>query len=402
MTDVRIIAVLGAGDMGHGIAELAAMRGFEVRLRDVSPEILERARGAIRTSLEKLVAKNRLTREAAEAALARIRMTTDLVEAVGVADLVIEAVPERLDLKQRVFAEVENAASPRAVLATNTSAMRIREIGANLRDPSRLVGMHFFNPVLLMDLVEIIPGPATSPEAVEAAQRVAERLGKTAVTLQKDTPGFVTSRLVCAWIGAAAMAEEARLADRAAIDAAMRFRAGFPMGPFELADYTGLDVGVHASDYLANRLGEGYRPAASMRALVERGALGKKTGQGFYAWKDGRADVHLGADAAKGFDPALVLGLVVNEAAKLLEQGVATAADIDLACRRGLAFPKGPFEWADEVGVDTVVKALYTLQERTGHPLAEPYELLLEMVEEGRTGKAAGRGFHDYAPRAAA
>src|SRR5581483_10560325 len=351
------LAVLGAGDMGHGIAELAAMRGFDVRLRDVAPDALERAKGAIRASLDKLVARSRLTREAADAAMARIRTTTDLVEAVGPADLIIEAVPERLDLKQRVFVEAENAASPRAVFATNTSAMRIREVGASLRDPSRLVGMHFFNPVLLMDLVELIPGPATSPEALATAQAVVAKLGKTPVTLAQDTPGFVTSRLVCVWVGAGVLAAEAKIADKEAIDAAMRFRAGFPMGPFELADYTGLDVGVHAIDYMASRLGPAYAPAPSMRALVE--------------------------------------------AANLLEQGVASAADIDLACRRGLAFPKGPLEWADEVGVDQVVKSLYTLFEATGHPLAEPYELLLEMVEEGRVGKKVGHGFHDHAPRAA-
>jgi enoyl-CoA hydratase/3-hydroxyacyl-CoA dehydrogenase len=311
---------------------------------------------------------------------------------------VIEAVPEKLDLKQRVFVEAEAAAAPRALLATNTSAMRIREIGSGLPDPARLVGMHFFNPVLLMDLVEIIPSPAARPEALATAEAVAAKLGKTAVTLRADTPGFVTSRLISVWVGAAVLAQEAKIADKESIDAAMRFRAGFPMGPFELADYTGLDVGLHASDYMADRLGEAYRPGASMRALVEKGDLGKKTGRGFYAWKDGKAQVRLDAEQAKAFDPTLVLALVANEAAKLVEQGVATAADVDLACRQGLAFPKGPLEWADEVGVDAVVKALYTLQERTGHPLAEPYELLLEMVEEGRTGKQAGRGFHDYAP----
>jgi len=401
MADVRTIAVLGAGDMGHGIAQLAALRGFRVRLRDVDDAVLERGLHAIRASLDKLVAKSRLTRDEADAALARVETTKDLPAAVGSADLVIEAVPERLDLKQRVFAEVENAAAPHAILATNTSAMRVQEVGASLRDPTRLVGMHFFNPVLLMDLVEIIPGPSTSPDALHAAQAVAERMGKTVVTLAADTPGFVTSRLISVWVGAGVMAAEAKLASREAIDASMRFRAGFPMGPFELADYTGLDVGVHASDYMASRLGPAYAPAPSMRALVEAGNLGKKTGRGFFPWKDGRADVNLAPELAKEFDPALVLSLVVNEAAKLLEQGVASAADIDLACRRGLAFPKGPLEWADEVGVDQVVKSLYTLFEATGHPLAEPYELLLEMVEEGRVGKKVGHGFHDHAPRAA-
>ena len=404
MQDVRTLAVIGAGDMGHGVAELAALKGFDVRLRDVEQAALDRAMQKVRASLDKLVQRAQATREQADQALARIRPTTDLMEAVGQADLVIEAVPEKLDLKQRVFVEVEHAAPRHAVLATNTSAMRVREVGAQLQDPSRLVGMHFFNPVLLMDLVEVIPGPASSPEAVRAAESVARRMGKTVVTLRSDAPGFVTSRLIGAWVSAAVLCSEHKLGSREEIDSAMRFKAGFPMGPFELADYTGLDVGVHAGDYIASRLGEAYRPAASMRALVDQGLLGKKTGRGFYEWREGRMTTTLSPDAGKAFDPALVLGVVANEAAKLLEQGVASARDIDLAMRNGCAFPRGPFEWADEVGVDAVLKALYTLEEATGHPLARPYELLVEMVRQGRLGKRAGRGFHggDAGPAAAA
>ena len=399
MQDVRTVAVLGAGDMGHGVAELAALRGFEVRLRDVDAKALERAREAIRASLDKLAARNRVTREAADQAFARVLLTTDLQEAVGTADLVIEAVPERLDLKRLVFAEVEALAPSHAVLATNTSAIRIREIGRDLKDPSRLVGMHFFNPVLLMDLVEVIPSPATRPEALEAVQAAARRLGKTTVTLRKDTPGFVTSRLITTWVGAAVLCADHKLADREGIDAALRHRTGFPMGPFELADYTGLDVGLHAADYLADRLGPSYQPSLTLRALVERGDLGKKTGRGFYEWREGRLVTPIHPSQAEGFDPALVMAVVVNEAAKLLEQGVATAEEIDLAMRQGCAFPKGPFEWADEVGLDHVLKSLYTLEERTGSTLATPYELLVEMVEMGRLGRKAGKGF--LLPRAA-
>ncbi|HEX2022525.1 MAG TPA: enoyl-CoA hydratase-related protein [Candidatus Thermoplasmatota archaeon] len=394
MTQVRVVTVLGAGDMGHGIAELAATKGFDVRLRDVSPEALERARGAIRASLDRLAARGRLTREAADAALARVRFTTDAAEALGEADLVVEAVPERLDVKQRALAEAE-ALAPRAVLATNTSAIRIREIAAGLRDPSRLVGMHFFNPVLLMDLVEVVPGPASSRGAVTTVEETARRLGKTVVTLRKDTPGFVTSRLVGVWIGAAALARERKLGTTDEIDAAMR-HAGFPMGPFELADYTGLDVTLHAGDYVASRLGEAYRPGDALRDLVEKGLLGRKTGRGFHAWRDGR---RVGDAAAEGraFDPALVMAPVANEAAKLAEQDVAPARDIDLAMRHGCAFPQGPLEWADAVGLDRVLKTLYLLEERTGHPLARPYEWLVELVEAGKLGRATGHGFYDHA-----
>lgn len=400
MAEVKTIAVIGAGDMGHGVAELAALRGFDVRLRDINQDVIANAMTKVRASLDKLVAKQQMSKDAADAAFARIKATTDLGEAVRGADLVIEAVPEKLDLKQRVFAEVEAAAGPDAVFASNTSAMRIREIGARLREPKRLVGMHFFNPVMLMDLIEIIPGPDTSNEAVKAARDVSKKLGKTTVVLTKDTPGFVTSRLIGIWVGAAIIASEAKLAEKEAIDAAMKYKAGFPMGPFELADYTGIDVGTHASDYIGERLGEAYRAGPSMRSMVEKGMLGKKTGRGFYEWQGNKIATHLTADMAKDFDPALVMSLVANEAAKLLDQGVASASDIDLAMRHGCAFPKGPLEWADEVGLDTVLKNLLRLEEKTGHPLATPYELLTEKVEKGELGRRTGKGFYDHDAKA--
>lgn len=398
MRDVRTLAVLGAGDMGHGVAELAALKGFDVRLRDVDPAALDRAREAIRASLDKLASRNRVTKDAADEAFRRVRFTTELQAAVGEADLVLEAVPEKADLKRLVFAEVESLAPPHAVLATNTSAIRIKEIACDLKDPSRLVGMHFFNPVMVMDLVEVIPSARTSPDALAAVQEVARRLGRTTVTLRKDTPGFVTSRLVSAWVGAATLCADHKLAPREAIDAALRHRTGFPMGPFELADYTGLDVGLHASEYLANRLGPSYQPSLTLRALVEKGDLGKKRGRGFYEWKDGRLATPIPPALASEFDPTPVMAVVVNEAAKLLEQGVASAREIDLAMRQGCAFPQGPFEWADATGLDVVLKALYTLEERTGSTLATPYELLVEMVEEGRLGRKTGRGFVEGAP----
>lgn len=399
MVEVKRITVLGAGDMGHGVAELAALRGFDVRLRDIQDEVLQRAMTKVKASLDKLASKQQISVDAAAAALARITATTDLREAVDGADLIIEAVPEKIDIKQKVFAEVEAHAGPNAIFASNTSAIRIQEIAATMRDPKRLVGMHFFNPVLLMDLIEIIPGPATSPDVVKVAQEVSRKLGKTSVTLAKDTPGFVTSRLIGVWVGASILANEAKLAEKEAIDSAMKFRAGFPMGPFELADYTGIDIGLHASNYLADRLGEAYRPGESMRAMAEKKQLGKKTGRGFYEWRDNRMTTALTADAGKDFDPALVLSVVANEAAKLLADGVATAAEIDLAMRHGCAFPKGPLEWADEVGLDVVMKLLVRLEEKTGHALTEPHASLVSLVEQGHLGKKTGMGFYDHAAK---
>ncbi|HWG89978.1 MAG TPA: 3-hydroxyacyl-CoA dehydrogenase/enoyl-CoA hydratase family protein [Candidatus Thermoplasmatota archaeon] len=394
--NIATLTVLGAGDMGHGIAELAALRGFEVRLRDISPEVLESAMKKVQWSLEKLVAHATITKENAADALSRLKPTTDLAEAVRGTDLVIEAVPERLDLKQRVFAEVEALAPPTAVLATNTSAMRVSEIAANLKNPSRLVGMHFFNPVLLLSLVEIIPGDATAKENVEAVVDVTRRLGKEPVVLQRDTPGFVTTRLVSTWVGASILAAEKGVATPAQIDSAMKFKAAFPMGPFELADYTGLDVGHHAGAYMASRLGAAYEPPQTLRGHVARGQLGKKTGRGFYTWQDNRVTESLSPDAGRDFDNALVLAVVANEAARLVQEGVASAADVDKAMRLGCAFPKGPLEWADDYGLDRVVKTLQTLQERTGHALATPVKPLTDLVAAGQLGRASGKGFHAY------
>ncbi len=396
MPEVDTIAVLGAGDMGHGIAELAAMNGFTVTLRDLDGDIVEDAMGKIEWSLGKLAEKGEITEEAATEAFGRVTGTTDLNEAVGEADLVIEAVPEDLSLKQKIFADVEQHAPDHAVLTSNTSTMRITEIGEKLDDPSRMIGMHFFNPVLLMDLIEIIPSESASDEAIQAVEDVSDALGKTYVTLNRDTPGFVTSRLVGIFIGSAVEAFEEGLASKEEIDAAMKYKAGFPMGPFELADYTGLDVGVHASDYMSERLGDAYSASQIQRDLVEEGNLGKKTGQGFYAWDGDKVQADVSPDMADRFDPTFIMSLLANEAARLVQEDIATPSQIDLAMKNGTAFPKGPLRWADEEGLDNVMDTLEDLHEQTDNPLAEPVDAIRSRVEEGHTGQDAGEGFYTY------
>ena len=392
---VRRIAVLGAGEMGHGIAELAALRGFEVRLRDVDAGIVEKALGKVRWSLDKLAEKAQVTKEDAAAAIGRLRGTTDLAEALEGADLVIEAVPERLDLKRKVFAEVERLAPAACVLATNTSGMQIAEIGEGLRDPSRLVGMHFFNPVLLMDLVEVVPSDKTAPDATATAVAVARALGKKVVVCRKDVPGFITTRLVGAFFNAAGWLVHRRVATKEQVDAALRFQAGFPMGPFELADLAGLDVARDAGQYVSERLGPAYRAAPVVEELVREGRLGTKVGRGFYDYAHGRPQLKP-ADG-EGFDPAKVLAVVANEAAKLMHEGVGTAAEIDEAMRLGCAFPKGPLAWADERGLDVVLKTLLDLKEESGLDAYEPAEPLVSRVDDGHLGKKTGKGFHEWA-----
>ncbi|MHB8586193.1 MAG: 3-hydroxyacyl-CoA dehydrogenase [Thermoplasmatota archaeon] len=384
--DVRTVAVLGAGDMGHGIAELAAVRGYDVRLRDVKPEILEGARERMAKSLAKLAERGTIPADAVASTLARIRLTTDLVEAVTGADLVIEAVPERLDLKQGVFAEVEKTAPTGAILASNTSTMRMADVGARLRDPSRFIGLHFFNPVLVMQLVEIIPHAKTSEATLATAKTLTQALGKKAVVCHRDLPGFITSRLVGAWIGAACRLLEAKAASPPVVDAAMK-RAGFPMGPFELADYTGIDISVHAANYIASKLGEAYAPLAPLSALASAGHLGKKTGEGFYRWTDGRlaGPAHPYTGWPETFDAALLQSAIANEAAKLLSEGAGTPDEIDRAMQLGCAFPVGPLRWADGRGLTQVVEDLGALDRVAPHPMFRPAAELAKRARDRGT-----------------
>jgi len=286
--DVQHIAVLGAGTMGHGIAQVAAMAGFRVSMRDVSDAVLARARDQIAWSLDSLVSKGRLSQEEAAAARERIAATTDLGEAVAEADLVVEAVPEDLDLKLQVFAEVDRLAPAHAVLASNTSQFSITRLAAATGRPERVCGMHFFNPPVLMKLVEIARGARTSDETHALVVDVSRRMGKETVTC-KDSPGFITTRLIgLLWVEAMRILEEG-VATAEDIDKACRLGLGHALGPLETADWSGLDVAYAISQSLREHLGERFQTTATHRNLVYSGALGRKTGQGIYRYgHDGR------------------------------------------------------------------------------------------------------------------
>jgi 3-hydroxybutyryl-CoA dehydrogenase len=281
---MHVVAVLGAGTMGHGIAQVCAMAGCEVRLRDVKDEFVAKGLAAIEGNLAKGVAKGKIQPQAKDAALARLRGTTSLAEAVQGADLVIEAIPERLDLKRSTFQEVEGLAPQHAVLATNTSSLSIASIAQAMRYRERLVGMHFFNPVHLMALVEVVRGPETRADITDAAVAFAQRLGKQPIVV-KDSPGFATSRLgVALGLEAIRMLEEG-VASAADIDKAMELGYNHPMGPLKLTDLVGLDVRLSIARYLHETTGrDSWKPPALLERLVAEGKLGKKTGQGFHAW----------------------------------------------------------------------------------------------------------------------
>jgi 3-hydroxybutyryl-CoA dehydrogenase len=285
---VRKVAVIGAGTMGHGIAHVAAVMGAEVRLYDAMVGAARAGIERIAKNLAKGVELGKVSSADRDAALARLDARDELRDAVTGVDCVIEAVPERIDLKREIFSAIDAAAPAHALFATNTSSLPIGEIAAAVRDGSRLVGMHFFNPVHVMKLVEVVRHRGASPQAVALAVALSEKMGKTPITVS-DSPGFASSRLGLV-IGLEAMRMvEQGVASAADIDTAMKLGYGHPMGPLELTDLVGLDVRLGIAEYLANAIGPNFEPPRVLRDKVAEGKLGKKTGEGFYRWSpDGK------------------------------------------------------------------------------------------------------------------
>ncbi|MGD0805066.1 MAG: enoyl-CoA hydratase-related protein [Candidatus Bathyarchaeia archaeon] len=336
---VRRIAVLGAGVMGHGIAQIAAQAGISVILRDVEQNFLDGARAGIEKNLTRLVERGRLKPEDIPVILGRISMTLSLSDAVKEADVVIEAVPERMEVKHSLWGEVSQNARPDAILATNTSSLSITEMATVVSDPGRFIGMHFFNPPTILKLVEIIPGEKTRPETIASVKDLAERLGKTAVVVRRDAPGFIVNRVLITYLN-----EAAKLLDQGynkeQVDAAMQYKAGMPMGPFMLADLIGLDITYNILRVFEENLGAAYKAAEPIRRLFEEKKLGRKTGEGFYVY--GKPEVK--EEQAVGFDPSILLKPFIAEAERLVTEGIADPVSVDLAVKLGANLPMGPFE----------------------------------------------------------
>ncbi|MFG0320175.1 MAG: 3-hydroxyacyl-CoA dehydrogenase family protein [Planctomycetota bacterium JB042] len=284
MTDkIQTVLVVGAGTMGHGIAQVSAMAGCDVRLFDVDRALVEKGIAKLTANLDKGVAKGKVTAEAKDEALARISAATDLAEASAGIDLAVEAVPEKLDLKAAVLRTIHESSPEHAILGSNTSSLSLTALAARSGRPERTIGLHFFNPVHIMRLLEIVVAEQTSDDALARCRAYAEAIGKTSIVVN-DSPGFATSRLGLV-IGLEAMRMlETGVASAEDIDKAMELGYAHPMGPLKLTDLVGLDVRLMIAEHLHAEVGEQFRPPAILRKMVRAGKLGKKTGEGFYKW----------------------------------------------------------------------------------------------------------------------
>ena len=387
--DIKNISVIGAGAMGHGIAQLCAMAGYDVYMMDVKEEFLKLALEKIKWSLGKL-AEKRVLRESIENVLGRIKTTVSLIEAIGEADFMIEAVPEILELKKKIFREADLNSPKHTVLATNTSSLPITEIAEATSRPDRVVGMHFFNPPQLMRLVEVIYGGKTSSETVNLTVELTRKLGKEPVICRRDVVGFIANRVmipptfVTGWLVSMGVFKPEE------IDSAAYYRGGQRMGVFGLMDFVGIDVHYNVSKFFEEREPERFKVPPIIEDKVKRGELGVKTGRGFYEYPDKtwRTPTSWSELLADKFNPLINILISINIAAELVDGGIASVEDIDKAVKLGYNLPFGVLEMADRVGVREVVKQLEELASKYGYidklgKLLTPHSILKRMAETG-------------------
>ena len=376
---VKNITVLGSGVMGHGIAQVSATAGYNVVLRDIKQEFLDKAMEKIKWSLDKLVSKEKISKEEGESIFSRITPIVDLNEAVKNAELVIEVVPEIMDLKKLVYAELDKVAGPEVIFASNTSTLPITEIANTTSRPEKFIGIHFFNPPQLMKLVEIIPGEKTSQEITDLTQEYVKSVNKQAVLCRKDVPGFIINRLFIPMVHEACYAQDRTNATLEEIDSAVKFKLGFPMGIFELADFTGMDVIHKATVEMHLRDKKVINPHPTIEKMFNEKKLGQKSGEGYYKYSDDKYErVSLSEELAEKFNPIQLVANILNNAAWLITNGASDIGEIEKAAQLGLGLKKPLFETAKEIGIKNIVDELNKLAEKYGE-FYKPDPLLISM-----------------------
>lgn len=377
--DIKNITVLGSGIMGHGIAQVSAMSGYNVVLRDVEQQFLNKAMEKIRWSLDKLVSKQKLSQQDSDKIFSRIKPVVDLSESLKDCDLLIEAVPEIMELKKKVYAEVDKVADKKTVFASNTSTLPITEIANTTDRPEKFIGIHFFNPPQLMKLVEVIPGKKTSKELVEMTMKFVRSVSKEPVLCKKDVAGFIVNRIFIPLVHEAAWAIERDGASMTGIDSAVKFRLGFPMGIFELADFTGLDVIHKATEEMHSRDKKVINPHPKIKELFEQKKLGQKTGSGFYEYSGDKYErVALSEELASKFNPIRLVANMLNNASWLVTNQASDIPEIEKALQLGMGLKKQIFETGKEFGISNIVNELKTQAKKYGQ-FYEPDPLLVAM-----------------------
>jgi 3-hydroxybutyryl-CoA dehydrogenase len=382
------VGVLGAGAMGSGIAQVAAVAGDTVILQDLDEAAIARARAGIDKALAREVEKGRLTQSSSEAVRGRLRYVAGAdLSGFASCEVIIEAIVERLEPKRESFAALERVVAPEAMLATNTSALSITRIAGACQHPERVLGLHFFNPAPVMPLVEVVRGHGTSAALVDAACTRVQNWGKTAV-VASDTPGFIVNRVARPFYGEALRILEEGIADCATIDWAMRTLGGFRMGPFELMDLIGNDVNfaVTTAVYEGFFFDPRYKPSLTQRRMVDANLLGRKTGRGYYDYRDGAVRPAPREDNTLGHTILdRILAMLINEAVDAVFWGIAAPKDIDIAMVKGVNYPRGLIAWAEELGYRVTLERMERLQAEYGEDRYRPSPLLRRLAATGGT-----------------
>jgi len=373
--DINTIAVIGAGDMGHGIAEVALIAGYKVYLRDIKQEFVDKGVGRINASLEKLVSKGKVPAEHFDKIKNELMAPcTDLAEAVKEADLVIEAIPEIMDLKKETFAAMDAAAPAHTLFASNTSTMKITEIASATKRPEKVLGLHYFNPAVLMKLVEVIKGEKTTDEAMQIGYDFVVKNNKVPVKVLKDVPGFIVNRVQApAGVLLGCLLDQGAI-EPEAVDAIFR-NMGSPMGPYETMDYTGLDINFHGSAYFAEAIHEDFRAGKTITAKVKANELGKKTGKGLFDWSAGRPEIDVSKATGK-FDPMDLAIVNANEATKIIAEGACALEDVDTAIINATGSPFGPMALIKGMEPVDLAQRLEGLAEKFSKEIFKPTQMI--------------------------